>query len=677
LKGCSSSFILSREVSRGMSLNAQFGGAGAGDAPARRAAVPSRVRILPGTASLPIERQVKSLLDRRIRGPVRLLGPPGSGKSTALAHLAATLEPGLPVAIFDSENNHVGSGAGEGEAPAEPILSVAEDRGSAGASPSRAGIPGLFQTHLVIYTSSAPAEVPRENTLELSPWTDEDLIEYLLATHPGRVRAVMSKIRSDPQATSLNGLPELWRIVLDEMAADDGVASVDDALACHLARELSDVRDRDAAERACLFALAPWGITRPTVGYALAQRIARVVRHETVRVMLGAQRLVDGLRDRTVWDELAGALPVGLIERSGKLAARCPAAIQNLDQMTAVTDDQVHAMAASILHAAGGGWRPVRQRKINLCGARLAGAVWAGIDLSGSLLARADLYAAQLSQADLSNTDLSYANLSYAVLLQATLAGAILRQAKIRYANLDGARLFNTTLAGADFTGATLEGAWLCRAKLALAIFSGANLECADLSGADLRGANVDTANFSDAKFDGADITRLDLRSATISGASFKSADLTDCNFEGLEGPADFSEAVLKSALLTGSVMPGSSFRGAVLRGCGLADIDWDGADMRDADLRGATFHMGSTRSGLVGSDIPGEGSRTGFYTDDFQDREFKDPREVRKASLCNADLRGAHVEGVDFYLVDLRGAKYSPGQADWFARCGAITCGE
>ena len=82
---------------------------------------------------------------------------------------------------------------------------------------------------------------------------------------------------------------------------------------------------------------------------------------------------------------------------------------------------------------------------------------------------------------------------------------------------------------------------------------------------------------------------------------------------------------------------------------------------------------MGSTRSGLVGADVASEGTRTGFYTDDFQDRDFKDPAAIRKANLANADLRGAKLGRVDFYLVDLRGARYSRDQRDWFARCGAI----
>ncbi len=37
------------------------------------------------------------------------------------------------------------------------------------------------------------------------------------------------------------------------------------------------------------------------------------------------------------------------------------------------------------------------------------------------------------------------------------------------------------------------------------------------------------------------------------------------------------------------------------------------------------------------------------------------------------ADLRGADLEDVDFYLVDLRGAKYSPDQEDHFRSCKVI----
>ena len=81
------------------------------------------------------------------------------------------------------------------------------------------------------------------------------------------------------------------------------------------------------------------------------------------------------------------------------------------------------------------------------------------------------------------------------------------------------------------------------------------------------------------------------------------------------------------------------------------------------AFLRGCTFHLGSSRSGLVGSPIASEGSRTGFYTDKLNEQDFKAPEEIRKANLRGADLPRASIANVDFYLVDLRNARYTPEQ--------------
>jgi len=100
--------------------------------------------------------------------------------------------------------------------------------------------------------------------------------------------------------------------------------------------------------------------------------------------------------------------------------------------------------------------------------------------------------------------------------------------------------------------------------------------------------------------------------------------------------------------------------------------VEWEKSDLRDADLRKASFHMGSSRSGLVFGG-PSEGTRNGFYTDEYYDQAFRAPEEIRSANLRGADLRDALVEGTDFYLVDLREAIFTPEQADWFRRCGAI----
>jgi uncharacterized protein YjbI with pentapeptide repeats len=109
------------------------------------------------------------------------------------------------------------------------------------------------------------------------------------------------------------------------------------------------------------------------------------------------------------------------------------------------------------------------------------------------------------------------------------------------------------------------------------------------------------------------------------------------------------------------------------LRGAGLGEIDWENCCLRYANLCGATFHMGSSRSGLLFTPIASEGTRTGFYTDDFEDQSFKAPEEIRKANLSGCDLRGAKIDKVDFYLVDLRGAQYTARQEQHFRRCGAI----
>ena len=46
---------------------------------------------------------------------------------------------------------------------------------------------------------------------------------------------------------------------------------------------------------------------------------------------------------------------------------------------------------------------------------------------------------------------------------------------------------------------------------------------------------------------------------------------------------------------------------------------------------------------------------------------------QIQEALAEINEMRGARIDGVDFYLVDLRGAKYDPKQAEHFRRCDAI----
>ena len=136
---------------------------------------------------------------------------------------------------------------------------------------------------------------------------------------------------------------------------------------------------------------------------------------------------------------------------------------------------------------------------------------------------------------------------------------------------------------------------------------------------------------------------------------------------------ADFSGASLKEALLTNSKFVAAKFVEANLTGAGLADVNWINCDLTNANFKNCSFHLGSTRCGHVDSPYPSHGTRTGFYTDDFDAHQYLSPEDVRKAALCGCDLRGAAVEMTDFYLVDLRGAKYDKKQETHFRRCKAI----
>ena len=254
----------------------------------------------------------------------------------------------------------------------------------------------------------------------------------------------------------------------------------------------------------------------------------------------------------------------------------------------------------------------------------------------------------------------------------ADLKGVIGDGAKFDHGDLASAKLDGSSLRYVRFVEANLSGTSYRGADLKFAKFSDNEVEHSTIPG--IRATQFARADFTGADLLEADLIGLSLRDAIWTGANFVRCRLRYCNLEDLDLPsADFTRADLRGTLLTGTTMAGARFGGADLRETGLADIDWENADLREADLRGSSFHLGSSRSGRVNSPIACEGSRTGFYTDDFDEQTFKAPEEIRKANLCGADLRGARIDDVDFYLVDLRGALLDRDQERHVVQCGAI----
>jgi uncharacterized protein YjbI with pentapeptide repeats len=373
--------------------------------------------------------------------------------------------------------------------------------------------------------------------------------------------------------------------------------------------------------------------------------------------------------------ELFPPLPAALVKEAG---ARADDFV--VCRLKAIMDDEVspefHASAAGILLAVDPHWRPdADASKLMLSRAVLDGAEWEGIELPEVLISGASLVNANLTASNLTQAKADYADFRSADLREANLSKIDAVQANFSGANLEGATGENAYFTFARFQRATLDNARLDHAMFRGADFKQASFQGACLKEADLKHALVDEADFRGAIFDAASLDHVALGKANVLGASFHRASLEQCDLEFIDpgAGADFRSACLFGSRLTGAQLPNARMERVDLRTTGLADINLEGADLREALFDGATFHMGSSRSGLVDSLLASEGTRTGFYTDEYEEQHYRDPEEVRQANLCGTDLRGAKVKTVDFYLVDLRGAIYDEDQRAHFARSGAI----
>ena len=594
---------------------------------------------------MPLEEAVEALLASRTKAVIEIVGDAGSGKTTALKHLAAVLPDAARIFFRDTE------GHGSIGDPDQPFAIIASNK----------------------------AEFRDEFTLHLRSWSRDDWLEYLLATHPSECGSVLERLAAVRPGAELR-TPELCRIVLDEMAADRACSSTDDAFRSYFNRHAPEHLIRTLG----MYCLAVLQNGSGTVADLLQSfgrntiepKLLGLTRHEPIRLLLAADAAIGRLAELNPRGQarfLAKYLPPALIRGIAARLRHKSGLLDSLKRSVKKSRAEARPTLVSIIAAADSDWRPPRRLKW-LGGAYLRHVQWAGIDLTA-----VELRNANLGGANLAGAQLNRANVASASLLQANLSRASLVKVNAVSANFEDANLSLCTAMEAGFSNANLRGANLSGAKLRSAIFgladlTGAQLCEADLTRADLTNAIVVGTDFTHAILDQAVLKQLDLRETILAGASFSEAVLRGCNLEGQMLPgANFFRANLAHAYLTDSRMPDAKFEGAILRETGLADIDWEGADLRGADLRGCSFFLGSSRSGLVNSPLACEGSRTGFYTDDWEEQHFKAPEEIRKANLCGADLRGAKIEGVDFYLVDLRGAKYTPEQRAQLEGTGAI----
>jgi uncharacterized protein YjbI with pentapeptide repeats len=599
---------------------------------ATRAPVKPRILSSATGSVLPLEDEVQWALDRRGPALFVLAGGPGSGKSTALGHLAAIFTSTSRLRLVDD---------------GDPLLKV-EFRGD----------------DVIVYVGPPLPIGLTDRTLVLAQWQRDELIEYLLAQHPQITGAVIARI-SNADIQEFQGNPEIWRVILDELAVDAKLLDPSAALVHYLRARIPSDELWERLGSECL--------EEDRNSLVRFEGSLRLLVHAPVRRVMAAEHLAARLKDSGGECQLPALMPRALVDAVARRIGDNETAHSQLQ--VAMHSKPQQPMAASLLYALDSSWKPEQPRRINLKGAYLDGVSWRGVWLQ-----KANLRDANLGEVDLRDAMLDEADASHADFSRARLSGASLTEFYACGAHLSGADLSSARADKAVFDSAKLSNAKLDDASLHRGQFLSADLSGASLRRANLNRANLQLANLAGADFTGTDLTEADLRGQDLRNSCLDGstrlikAVLVEADLEGMQlDGVDLAGAQLNGALLTGTSMNAGDLTGCCLRSAGLADVDWENACLRGADLRWASFHLGSSRSGLVGSPIASEGSRTGFYTDDFGEQDFKPPEEIRKANLRNADLRGAIIDGVDFYLVDLRGAKYEPRQAEHFRRCGAI----
>ncbi len=623
-----------------------------------RAAVRPRV-ISPRTGeTIRLEDEIGPMIEEGRGGLVTIVGGPGSGKTTALRHLAAVLPPWSRGRVRLLEDLDFTAMASAGP---DALVILALDSSEVAKPGYENMISGCPPHELAALDHLLSSRKPC--LYRLAPWDQDDAIEYLLATDRDACASVMGRLKRSGGLDLLDGIPELVATVLDRMARDESIADVRTALRDELAGRIEATSlQRVHVEDLCVDAFRntangelPAAIARLAGGDPAGVHLARLIRHRPATVLLAADRIAVLIERGCVTPALTHRFPRELVREVARQIAASETAITHLGRWIGDDAPDIHPLAASLLHAVTPGWRPDPECRPRLLeGAYLDGAIWPGVRLG-----EVDLRGADLQEADLREADLHRAHAARACLRRANLRGAVVR---------------HWSAEGADLGWADLSRARGSHARFRDADLSGARLVEAHLWTADLTGARIEGADFTGAVLEDACLRGLPLRLARFDRARLGGADLRECDMEDMElREIDLHDADLRGAVLTGSRLPAANLRGARLCDAKLAGIDWPGACLRGADLRGVNFHLGTTRSGLVGSPIAGEGSRTGFYTHDDLDRHIRPAEEIRKANLRGADLRGALIGKVDFYLVDLRGARYTPRQAAHLRRCRAI----
>lgn len=352
-----------------------------------------------------LEDAVARLLAAPGEADVELVGRNGSGKTTALRHLAATFGMRQDLRLVDETDS----------------------------APGR-------RARVTIRATRNKHDAAARQAFVLAPWSDEDCDLYLALNHPQQRELALAAWRLPAPTLDLRQRPDLVAATLDHIAT---VARVDrnmqlpDAF-CALAFVLATrLGQRRAAARAfSLRSLGSAGSRSQEATEALLTPSDRqLLDCACVRSMLAAEDLVRTALQRAEAPTPPRQWPQQLVDAIAHLLLVDPVLVHELGAL-AVSPPRRPALLLSILAAAEPAFRPPVGRYRDLAGARLC-----GIDMRGANLAEANLQRVDFTGARLCDADLRGADLTGARLCGADLSRALLTGCRLDGAELDGADL--------------------------------------------------------------------------------------------------------------------------------------------------------------------------------------------------------------------------------------------
>ena len=339
--------------------------------------------------ALLVEDEIRARLEIGRPGLIALVGPPGAGKSTAIAHLAHVFAASAELLLADHP-------------PAVELqqLIKAADR------------------RLVVLASPETAPPDWGEQWRISPWTNDECIEYLLRRHPDRCRSTMCRLEAAVDRKLPRGCAELWAPILDCLAADDQLTSLQTALRQAVHLQIRSARARNAAREYCFLAIC----TPDQLDDDLArlQSFPRevagvgVLRHDETQLLLAAEHLAAYLFVAPVPHLLDERMPESVVLATAALVRDNTQVLTRLRKLARGRQPAPQAMAASLLHATGHDFRPRRWSAPMLSGAYLARVKWPDVQLKS----------VDWSSADLSHADLRRAQIKGAFAFRADFTGA-------------------------------------------------------------------------------------------------------------------------------------------------------------------------------------------------------------------------------------------------------------